>query len=284
MQSLTSTFTLENGVKIPVVGFGTWQTPDGDTAVNSVMWALRAGYRHIDTAAIYGNERSVGAAIKASRVPREELFVTSKLWNANRGYETTLKAFEQTMADLGLEYLDLYLIHWPANAKQFPNGRADELNLATWQAMTELYKAGRIKAIGVSNFLPHHLEPLMKTEVKPMVNQIEFHPGYMQAETVEYCRRHNILVEAWSPLGNGRLLADSALGEIAARYGRSTAQLVIRWVLQQGILPLPKSVTESRIIENAQVFDFEISAQDMATITAMPAMAFSGLNPDTADF
>ena len=282
MKSLTDAYVLSNGIKIPCVGFGTWQTPDGEVAVNSVLEALKAGYRHVDTAAAYHNEASVGEAIATCGINRSEIFVTSKLWNKERGYETTLAAFEKTMAELKLDYLDLYLIHWPANSKQFENW--DEINLETWRAMTKLYKDGRIKAIGVSNFLPHHLESLMKTEVKPMVNQIEYHPGFMQEETVEYCNKNGILVEAWSPLGCGRMLSNETLKAIAAKYNKSVAQLCIRWCLQNEVLPLPKSVTPSRIVENANVFDFEISAEDMATINAMEYCGGSGHNPDTVDF
>lgn len=282
MKRLTDAYMLSNGVTIPCVGFGTWQTPDGEVAVKSVLTALEAGYRHIDTAAAYKNEASVGEAIIASGIDRREIFVTSKLWNKERGYETAKAAFEKTLGALKLDYLDLYLIHWPANAKQFDNW--DEINLETWRAMTELYKEGKIKAIGVSNFLPHHLESLMKTEVKPMVNQIEFHPGFMQEETVGYCKKNGILVEAWSPLGCGRMLTNETLLAIATKYNKSVAQLCIRWCLQNGTLPLPKSVTTSRIIENAELFDFVISDEDMATINSMEYCGGSGHNPDTVDF
>ena len=191
MKTLYDTFRLRNGVEIPCIGFGTWQTPDGDTAVMAVSEAIRAGYRHIDTAACYGNEVGVGRGIKASGLEREKLFVTSKVWNTERGYDKTLSAFEKTISDLGLDYLDLYLIHWPASSFQFENW--EEINLGTWRAMTELYKAGRIKAIGVSNFLSHHLKALTETEIPPMVNQIEYHPGLTQAETVAYCRENGSL-------------------------------------------------------------------------------------------
>ena len=282
MKSLTDALRLSNGVEIPCVGFGTWQTPDGETAVKAVVSALEAGYRHVDTAAIYRNEESVGEAIRASGIDRKEIFVTSKVWNKCRGYDLAMQGFERTMSKLGLDYLDLYLIHWPASESRYEDWR--ELNLGTWRALTELYKAGKIKAIGVSNFLVHHLEPLMETEIAPMVDQIEFHPGYMQTETVEFCKKNGIVVEAWSPLGTGRMLTNETLIGIAAKYGKSAAQLCIRWCLQNGALPLPKSVTPSRIAENADVFDFEISDADMETINALENFGGSGLHPDKVDF
>lgn len=273
---------LNNGYMIPEIGYGTWQSPDSEVTVNGVKTAIACGYRHIDTAAAYNNEESVGEGIKESGVARNELFVTSKVWNAQRGYEKTIAAFEKTLSDLGLDYLDLYLIHWPASKKDYENW--EEINLETWRAMTDLYKAGKIKAIGVSNFKPHHLEALMKTEVKPMVNQIEFHPGFMQEETVKYCRDNGILVEAWSPLGTGRMLTNPDLQEIASHYGKSVAQICIRWCIQHDVLPLPKSVTPSRIEENRNVFDFEINAEDMQRIDALENFGGSGLDPDEVDF
>ena len=282
MNKLTDTFTLTGGVKIPVIGFGTWQAQDGEIATAAVSAALKAGYRHIDTAAIYRNEESVGKAIRESGIAREEIFVTTKLWNKCRTYELAYEAFERSISKLGLDYVDLYLIHWPASPAQYEN--FEQMNLDTWRAMTELYKAGRIKAIGVSNFMPHHLAALMKTEVAPMVNQIELHPGYTQKETVDFCRANGIAIEAWSPLGSGRVLSDERLKRIADGYGKSVAQLCVRWCLQNGFIPLPKSVTESRIIENANVFDFEISDADMDFINSMPDFAESGFHPDKADF
>lgn len=270
-------------MQIPCIGFGTWQTPDGETAINSVKAALKAGYRHIDTAACYGNEASVGQAIKESGVPREEIFVTSKVWNTERGYEKTLAAFETTMAKLDLDYVDLYLIHWPAAANQFENWK--EINAQTWRALEELYIKGKVKAIGVSNFLPHHLEALLEgAKVVPMVNQIEYHPGFMQAESVAFCKAHNILVEAWSPLGTGNVLNNETLIMMAQKYSKTVAQICIRWVLQHGLLPLPKSITESRIIENTEVFDFEIKEEDMAIIDAIPFCGGAGINPDAINF
>ena len=282
MKQLSDSFVLGNGYAIPCVGFGTWQTPDGETAVSAVKMAIKKGYRHIDAAAIYGNEISVGRGIRESGIERSALFVTSKVWNNERGYQKTLNAFAKTLADLQLDYLDLYLIHWPASSSRFSNW--EELNLETWRAITDLHKSGRIRAIGVSNFLPYHLAALMGTEVPPMVNQIEFHPGQMQHETVKFCRRNAILVEAWSPLGSGRLLANPLLSSIAAKYNKSVAQLCVRWCLQHEVLPLPKSVTPARIAENADVFDFSIAEDDMAAIDNMTNVGGSGLHPDHVDF
>lgn len=273
---------LNNGILMPEIGYGTWQTPNGDVAEDSVAYAIKSGYRHVDAAACYGNEVSVGKGIAKSGVKREDLFVTSKVWNTERGYDKTLKAFEKSLSDLGLDYLDLYLIHWPANKKQFANN--DEINLSTWQALIDLHKQGKIKAIGVSNFYPHHLKPLMKTEIKPMVNQIEYHPGFMQDETVKFCKDNGIVVEAWSPLGTGRVLNDTRLIEIAQKYGISVAQLCVKWCLQNGIVPLPKSVTPSRIEENIKVYDFEITSEDMHAINALPTFGQSGLNADEIAF
>jgi diketogulonate reductase-like aldo/keto reductase len=282
MNRASDAFTLGNNYKIPCLGLGTWQIPDGNTAVIAVRKALETGYRHIDAAAIYGNEAGVGRGIAESGLNRADLFVTSKVWNEERGYEKTRLAFEKSLSDLQLDYLDLYLIHWPASASRFDDW--EHINLETWRAMTELYKMGRIRAIGVSNFLPHHLDALMHTEVQPVVNQIEFHPGHMQKETVQYCKLNSILVEAWSPLGTGEMLSNLFLAGIARKYQKSVAQLCIRWCLQNNTLPLPKSMTPSHIKENAEVFDFTISEEDMAAINGMQYFGGLGLHPDQIDF
>lgn len=282
MENVRSTYALKNGLEIPVVGFGTWKTPDGDDAYNSVSEALKSGYRHIDTAAVYGNEESVGKAIKDSGLSREDVFVTSKVWNTERGYDKTIAAYEASLEKLGMDYLDLYLIHWPAIEKQ--NDDWEELNKESWRALMDLYKAGKVKSIGVSNFQKKHMEALKDAEILPMVNQIEFHPGWLQEETRALCKELGILVEAYSPNGNGKLLKDDTLLQIAEKYGKSVAQICIRWTLQHGTLPLPKSVTPEYIKENTEVFDFEISDEDMQTIDEMEYLVGVPTDPDNRDF
>ena len=283
MKSLTDCFQLHNGVQIPCIGFGTWQTPDGEIAVTAVKQALALGYRHIDTAAGYGNEESVGIAVKQSGIPREEIFITSKLHNSDHGYDNTMKAFEQTMKKLDMEYLDLYLIHWPNPIKY--RDYWQEANAGSWKAFEELYSAGRIRSIGISNFHPRHIDELLKTAaIVPMVNQIRLCPGDTQAEVVAYCKVHDILPEAYSPLGTGRIFEVPEMQTLAKKYGRSIAQLCIRWSLQMGFLPLPKSVSEARIRENAEVFDFELSAQDVQLISDLKGCCGYSQNPDTAAF
>lgn len=279
MDHLNENYELNNGYSIPSIGYGTWRTPQA-VATDSVLCAIKEGYRHIDCAAVYKNEAEVGNGIVQSGVKREDLFITSKVWNTERGYEKTKAAFEKTLKDLQTDYLDLYLIHWPANSRQFVNW--DEINLETWKAMTELYKERKIKAIGVSNFMPKHLSSLMKTEVKPMVNQIRFHPGMMQKEVVEYCRDHGIQVEAWSPLGQGEVLKDSVIVSLAEKYDKTAAQICLRWELQHGVLPLPKSVTPARIASNLQVFDFVLAEEDMLKIDAMDKGEY--IDSDNVDF
>ena len=281
MNKLTDVFELSNGVKIPCIGFGTWQTPDGEVAKNSVVEAVKAGYRHIDTAFAYGNEESVGEGIKASGIARDELFVTTKHWVTMRGYEKTIEAVETSLRALGLDYLDLYLIHWPCVEKVTPDWK--EINADTRRGFEKMYKDGKIRALGVSNFQKKHLDALFETaEIKPTVNQIEFHPGFTQMDNVNYSKELGMVVEAWSPLGSGAVLKEESLAKIAAKYNKSTAQLCIRFALQSGTLPLVKSVTPSRIIENTKVFDFEICAEDMAAIAAIPPLGFSGFIPEEA--
>lgn len=282
MHTTKDCFVLHNGSTIPCLGYGTWQIPDGPAAVDGVKNALNRGYRHIDAASIYGNQKSVGKGIADSGLAREDLFVTSKVWNTERGYEKTLAAFEKTLDDLGLEYLDLYLIHWPASSSQYDNWQT--INQRTWKALEELYAAERVRAIGVCNCMPHHLEPLLQSDIPPMVNQIEYHPGQTQQDTVQFCERHSILVQAWSPLGSGKMLSNPLLSAIATKYQKSVAQLCIRWCLQNGVLPLPKSVTPARIEENLQVFDFTITEEDMREITHMEYFDGSGLHPDRVPF
>ncbi|UNL41948.1 aldo/keto reductase [Ligilactobacillus agilis] len=283
LTSLTSDLKLSNGVTIPGLGYGTYQTPPED-AYRAVTDALAVGYRHIDTAALYGNESGVGQAVKDSGLKREEVFITSKLWNTERGYDKTMAAFEKTLAELGTDYLDLYLIHWPANEKQFGQ-EAAALNLDTWRAFEELYKAGKIKAIGVSNFMPNHLEALLaQAEIKPMVNQIEVHPGWPQTEAIRYCQRNDILVEAWAPLGEAAALSNPVLAKIAAKYDHTPAQVCLRWEIQQGILPLPKSVHKERMAENTKLFDFELTEDEMDIIGALRNLGGQCKVPDQVDF
>lgn len=280
MKALIDSYELSNGLYIPCIGFGTWQVQNGDVALTSVKAALQSGYRHIDTAAGYGNEQSVGQAVKESGIPREEIFITSKLQNDMHGYENTLKAFEETMARLNTKYLDLYLIHWPNPAKF--RSQWQEANAGSWKAFEELYRAGRIKALGVSNFRPHHFEALFKTaEIKPMVNQIRLCPGDTQDETVDYCRDRGILLEAYSPLGVGKIFQVPQVQALAAKYNRSIAQICVRWSLQRGYLPLPKSTTPSRILENAQVFDFELAPEDVKLLADLKGCCGYAADPDT---
>jgi diketogulonate reductase-like aldo/keto reductase len=280
LKSLTDTYTLSNGVEIPCIGFGTWQTPDGEVAVSSVLSALEAGYRHIDTAQGYGNEESVGIAVKKSGIKREEIFITSKLANSDHGYEKTMAAFEGTMKRLDMDYLDLYLIHWPNPIAFRDNWQ--EANAGTWKAFEELYKAKRIRAIGISNFHPHHIEELMKTAtIAPMVNQIRLCPGDTQDEVVDYCRAHNILLEAYSPFGVGKLFEVPEMKALAEKYGKTIAQIAIRWSLQRGYLPLPKSVTPARIRENVDVFDFELEESDVELIANLKGCVGYSADPDT---
>ena len=281
-KSLTDSFTLANGVKLPCVGFGTWQTPDGEESKIAVKAALDAGYRHIDCASVYGNEQSIGEAITAYGLARGELFLTSKLVNRVRGYEETKASFKKTLADLRIDYIDLYLVHWP-NPVAFRD-RWEYWNAESWRAFEDLYDEGLVRALGVSNFHAHHIDALLKTaRIKPVVNQIRLCPGGTQPEVVEASRARGLLLEAYSPFGgSGRanILNDHVMQEIAAKYNKTTAQVCVRWCLQRDFLPLPKSATPSRIADNARVFDFELDAQDVECLNALKGYANPFPHPD----
>ncbi len=256
---------------MPWFGLGVYKVENGSEATESVKAAIKNGYRSIDTAAIYKNEEGVGLGIKESGVAREELFITSKVWNEDQGYETTLAAFEKSLERLQLDYLDLYLIHWPGKDKYKD----------TWRALEKLYKDGKIRAIGVSNFQVHHLEELLKdAEIKPMINQVEFHPRLTQKELRDYCKKQGIQLEAWSPLMQGQLLDNEVLAQIAEKHNKSVAQVILRWDLQHEVVTIPKSIKEHRIIENADIFDFELSQEDMDKIDALNKDERVGPNPD----
>ena len=334
ISSLSDTVTLRNGVKMPGIGFGTYKSTEGNDAEDSVREAIRLGMRHIDCASFYKNEEGVGRGIAAglsdNGLGREDLFVTSKVWTADKGFDDAIRSCKESLSRLGLEYLDLLLIHWPADDHAYPDWK--EINYDTWRAFTALYRDGLVRAIGVSNYWPEHIEPLMDLEVPPMVDQIEYHPGYMQngctaaldsyrktyyadragipydpndrirteytseecmAEGVPgriftgfcfedvpaYCRSRGIIVEAWSPLGRAKVLTDPLIVSLAEKYGRTASQICLRWELQHDIVPLPKSVHADRIKENTEIFDFDLSAEDMALIDAMPITGFSTHTP-----
>ncbi len=271
--------TLNNGIKMPQLGLGVFRMPQEETAQN-VRTALAAGYRLIDTAAAYQNEEGVGEGIRTGDIPREELFITTKLWNPQQGYDTTLKAFEMSMEKLGLEYLDLYLIHWPRPM----HGKATE----TWKAFEKLYKDGRIKAIGVSNFTPEHLDKLLsETEVVPAVNQVELHPLFTQNELRKYALEHGIQIESWYPLGGQHnkedLLGLPLLAEIAQKYGKTPAQVVLRWHTQLGLVVIPKSSNAERIKQNADIFDFELSQDEVNAVSALDTGKRLGGDPNTLE-
>ncbi|WP_339267818.1 aldo/keto reductase [Paenibacillus sp. FSL R5-0470] len=278
-QHLQDTTALHNGVNMPWLGLGVFQVEEGSELIQAVKSAIAHGYRSIDTAAIYQNETGVGQAIKEAlqdnNLSREDLFVTSKVWTADMGYEETIAAYEASLAKLGLEYLDLYLIHWPVKGKY----------KETWRALETLYKEGRVKAIGVSNFQIHHLEDVMKdAEIKPMVNQVELHPYLSQQALLSFCQEQGIQLEAWSPLMQGQLLDQPVLKQIAAKHSKSVAQVIIRWDLQRGIITIPKSTKEHRIIENVDVFDFLLTEEDMNLINALNQDQRVGPDPDNFDF
>lgn len=271
---------LNNGLHIPKIGFGTWQiTENVDLIIHT---ALQAGYRHIDTAVLYDNETKIGHAIKNAGINREEIFLTTKVWNTHRGYENVLQSFEESLNKLQTDYIDLYLLHWPEKTS---TENWDEINASSWRALEEVYLQGKVKAIGVSNFMLIHLDSLLKKcSIKPMVNQIEYHPGYLQDEVITYCKNRNIAIAAWSPIGSGRLLQHPLLKDLAQKYHISVAQLCIQFALQNDIIVLPKSTSKENIINNINLPKFTIDEHDMALIKNMEEAGFSGLHPDKVDF
>lgn len=273
--SLRDTTTLHNGVKMPWFGLGVFKVKEGEEVVSSVKAAIKNGYISIDTAAVYKNEEGVGQAIKESGVAHEDLFITTKVWNADQGYDSTLQAFETSLGKLGLDYIDLYLIHWPVKGKYND----------TWKALEKLYRDGRVRAIGVSNFHVHHLEDLLShAEIKPMVNQIEYHPHLTQKEVYDFCKKEGIQLEAWSPLKQGVLLKDPTINEIAEKHNKSAAQIILRWDLQNEVVTIPKSTNENRIIENADIFDFELTPEEMQRLNDLNKNDRIGSDPDNFNF
>ncbi|MCI0708556.1 MAG: aldo/keto reductase [Chloroflexi bacterium] len=268
--SIDSTVTLNNGVEMPMFGLGTYQTPSGKEAENAVQWALEAGYRAIDTAALYGNEAEVGKVVQSGIMPRDDVFVTSKVWVNDLSYEGTKKAFDRTMKLMGFDTLDLYLIHWPVNDWQ-----------GAWRALEEIYESGRVRAIGVSNFLQHHLDELFRlANIPPTVNQVELHPYLQLPDLRAFCDEHDIKVTCWAPLMKGRVLEVPELVEIGEKYDKSAVQVTLRWMLQVGLLTIPKSTKKPRIVSNADIFDFELSASDIETINGLDREHRIGIHPD----
>ncbi len=268
-------FTLHNGVKMPYFGLGVYLSKDGNEVINAVKWAVELGYRHIDTAAIYDNETGVGEGIRASGIPREDIFLVSKVWNTDQGYEATIAAFEASLKRLKTDYLDLYLIHWPVKGKY----------KETWRALEELYRQKRIRAIGVSNFMQHHLEDLLsEASIVPMVNQMEFHPYLVQQGLVDFCASNKIRYEAWSPLMQGKIFEMDVFKKMAGKYNKTIAQIVLRWDLQKGVITIPKSSKRQRIKDNAAIFDFSISEEDMFVLDSLDKGKRFGPDPDTFDF
>ena len=278
MKSIYDTYTLNNGVKIPCVAYGTYKAKD-ENGADIITAAVEEGYRYFDTASFYETEEYVAEAIQRSGLPREDFFIATKIWKEEMGYEETLAAFERSAKKLNTDYIDLYLIHWPRPTLDYQDWK--QLDIDTWRALEKLYKEGKVRAIGLSNFLPHHLDNILENcEIKPMVNQIEYHAGYTQEATVQYCKQHDILVQAWSPISRGRIFHDVTLMELAEKYQVSIAKLALRFCIQNGIVPLPKAASRERMRENMNLFDFEISDEDMKRINTIPQVGWSGEHPD----
>lgn len=272
---IKGSFELHNGVEMPYFGLGVYLSEDGQEVINAIKWAVEAGYRHIDTASVYKNEEGVGQGVAESVANREDIFVVSKVWNSDQGYDSTLRAFDASLERLGMDYLDLYLIHWPVAGKYKD----------TWRALERLYNEKRVRSIGVSNFLQHHLEDLLSVaDIVPMVNQMEFHPYLVQQSLLDFCARHKIQYEAWSPMMQGEIFGMDAFKDLAAKYQKTIAQIVLRWDLQKGVITIPKSSKKERIIANADIFDFELSAEDVAFLDSLDRGKRFGPDPDNFDF
>lgn len=273
-------YVLNNGVEIPAVAFGTYKAADGKSA-DVIRTAIEAGYRYFDTASFYGTETYLGQAVRESGISRDEIFIASKLWKTEMGYDNVRDAFERTLENLNTDYLDLYLIHWPLPEPGYKDWK--QLDKETWRAMEELYHAGKVRAIGLSNFLPHHIENILEDcRVRPAVDQIEYHPGYSQEAVVNYCRERGILVQAWSPIGRSRVLDEPLVKELAAKYGVSPAQICLKFAVQRNIIPLPKSSSEDRMRENLDLYSFELEQDDIWRLSTMPQTGWSGEHPDRA--
>jgi len=275
LSDITGYATLHNNVRMPYLGLGVYRATEGKEVIHAVSYALQVGYRHIDTATLYQNEKGVGTALRLSGIKREEVFVTTKVWNPDQGYDSTLMAFDKSLKELGFDYLDLYLVHWPVKDK-FRD---------TWRALESLYNQGRVRAIGISNFLKHQLLDLMATAViTPMVNQMEFHPYLVQQDLIDFCTGSNIQYEAWGPLIQGRITEDETLKQLAKKYKKDLVQIVLRWNLQKGVVTIPKSVTPARILSNTRLFDFELAPEDMKRIDGLDRGLRLGADPDNFDF
>lgn len=268
---ITTTTRLSNDIEMPVLGLGVYKAEDGKEVINAVQYAFESGYRLIDTASYYDNEQGVGEAVRNAAIPREHIFITSKVWNSDHGYDNTLQAFDSSLNRLGLEYLDLYLIHWPVPGKY----------VETWRALEKLYVDGRVKAIGVSNCLEHHLQDIMEQgKIRPMVLQNEFHPRLVQQPLLDFCKDNQIQYQGWSPLMRGRILDNPILHNLAAKYGKTVAQIILRWDLQKGVSTIPKSVHKGRIVENASIFDFQLTQEDIKKIDSLDREERTGAHPD----